>query len=106
MQRTFLTLAAAGLLAGVTGTAFADGVIHQRRQNQQQRIGAGVENGSLTPHETTHLERKEGAVNREIARDRAKNGGNLTNNEKARITHQQNRLSRQIYRDKHNQRGK
>ena len=106
MKRTLLTLAAAGLLTAVTGTAYADSVIHQRRVNQQKRIGAGVENGSLTPHETNNLERKEGAVNHEIARDRAKNGGNLTNKEKARVTHQQNRLSRQIYRDKHNSRGK
>lgn len=76
--------------------------IHQRKENQQDRIANGVANGSLTPHETANLERKEGALNRETRRDRRQNGGNLTNKEKARINHQQNKLSRNIYRDKHN----
>lgn len=106
MKRTFLTIIAAGLLAGVTGIAFADdppeGRIQQRKENQQSRIGNGVENGSLTPKETVNLEKKEGALNREIHHDRVKNGGNLTNKEKAQVNRQQNRLSRKIYKDKHN----
>jgi hypothetical protein len=76
--------------------------IQQRKENQQDRIANGVANGSLTPHETANLERKEAALNRETRRDRKQNGGNLTNKEKARINHQQNQLSRNIYRDKHN----
>ena len=104
MKRMILTLAAAGLLAGVTGTAFADepGRIQQRKENQQRRIGNGVKNGTLSPKETVNLEKKEGALNREIHNDRVENGGNLTNKEKAQINRQQNRLSRDIYRDKHN----
>ena len=97
---------AAGLLAGLTGIAFADdppeGRIQERKENQQRRIGNGVKNGSLTPRETVNLEKKEGALNREIHRDRVQNGGNLTNKEKAQINRQQNRLSRKIYKDKHN----
>jgi len=99
MKRMFFTLVTAGLMVGTT--AFADD-IHQRKENQQQRIGEGVENGSLTPRETANLERKEAGVNRETRRDRAQNGGNLTNKEKAQVNRQQNRLSGQIYRDKHN----
>ena len=109
MKRMILMIAAAGLLAGVTGTAFAEepeGRIQQRKENQQERIGNGVKNGSLNPRETVNLEKKEGALNREIHHDRVRNGGNLTNKEKAQINRQQNRLSRNIYRDKHNRAGK
>lgn len=109
MKKMILTIAAAGLLAGVTGTALADepeGRIQQRKENQQSRIGNGVKNGTLSPRETVHLERKEGALNREIHRDRVQNGGNLTNKEKAQVNRQQNRLSRQIYRAKHDGTGK
>jgi hypothetical protein len=101
MKRTILTLAVTGMM--MSGLALAQqGEIQQRKENQQDRIAHGVGNGSLTPHETANLERKEGALNRETRRDRRQNGGNLTNNEKARINRQQNHLSRNIYRDKHN----
>ena len=78
--------------------------IQQRKENQQDRIAQGVKSGELTAGETANLERKEARVNREIHRDRAKNGGTLTPKERRRINRQQNRLSRQIYRDKHNAR--
>ncbi len=86
----------------VTGMMLSAQEIKDRKENQQDRIANGVANGSLTPHETANLERKEGAINRETRRDRAQNGGNLTNKEKAQVNRQQNRLSRNIYRDKHN----
>ncbi len=108
MKRMILTIAAAGLLAGVTGTALADepGHIQQRKENQQRRIGNGVKKGTLSPRETVNLERKEGALNHEIHHDRVQNGGNLTNKEKAQVNRQQNRLSRDIYREKHDGVGK
>ncbi len=101
MKRMFRTLAVTGMLINATCLVQAQ-EIHQRKENQQDRIGSGVKTGSLTPHETANLERKESALNRETRRDRRQNGGNLTNNEKKQINHQQNRLSRNIYRDKHN----
>jgi hypothetical protein len=101
MKRMFRTLAVTGMLISTALLVQAQ-EIHQRKENQQDRIANGVAKGSLTPHETANLERKEAAVNRETRRDRAQNGGNLTNKEKARINHQQNGLSRNIYRDKHN----
>jgi len=109
MKRMFLTLAAAGLLMGATGSAFADepeGKIQQRKENQQERIGNGIKNGTLSPNEAVHLEKGERALNREIHRDRVQNGGNLTNKEKAQVNRQQNRLSRKIYRAKHDGPGK
>ena len=100
MKAFFLTVAAASLLIGTT--ARADDRIHDRKENQQDRIAQGVKSGSLTPRETAHLENKEAGLNKEIRKDRRANGGNLTNKEKAQVNRQQNRLSRNIYRDKHN----
>jgi hypothetical protein len=99
MKRMVVTAIMGTLLLG---NAFADEKIHQRKENQQQRIGNGVKNGSLTPHETANLEHKEANLNKEIRTDRKANGGNLTNNEKNQVNHQQNVLSKDIYRDKHN----
>ena len=99
MKRIVVTIMMGTLLASMS---FADEKIHQRKENQQQRIGNGVKNGSLTAGETSHLENKEKNLNKEIRADRKANGGNLTNNEKKQINQQQNKLSNQIYKDKHN----
>ncbi len=101
MKSLFLTLAVTGMMMSAIAWA-QDGEIHQRKENQQDRIANGVANGSLTPHETANLENKEARLNHETRHDRRQNGGNLTNNEKAQVNRQQNRLSRNIYRDKHN----
>jgi hypothetical protein len=80
----------------------ADPTIHQRKENQQDRIANGIQSGQLTAGETSKLETKEAAVNGEIKADRAANGGKLTPQERRQVNRQQNSLSRQIYRDKHN----
>ena len=80
------------------------GEIHDRKENQQDRIAQGVKSGQLTPRETANLENKEAAINQETRADRKANGGKLTQGEKAQVNRQQNRTSRQIYRDKHNAR--
>ncbi len=77
-------------------------VIEQRKENQQDRIANGIKSGQLTAGETANLEKKEAAINKETAADRAANGGKLTPQEKAKVNRQQNRLSNQIYADKHN----
>jgi len=76
--------------------------VGQRKENQQDRIANGVQSGQLTAGETANLEKKEAAINKETASDRAANGGKLTAAEKAQVNRQQNHLSRQIYQDKHN----
>ena len=52
--------------------------INQRKDNQQQRIGNGVENGSLTAGETRSLERQESDVNKEEHQMKALDNGKLT----------------------------
>jgi hypothetical protein len=73
--------------------------IDQREENQQQRIGNGIDNGSLTAGEAARIERKENAINKE--EQRMKSDGNFTAKERARVTHQQNVMSRRIYAQKH-----
>jgi hypothetical protein len=109
--------AVAGLLA--SGPAFAqqtqpapapaaapetprEGSVNDRRQDQQQRIGNGVQSGQLTAGETKNLESREANLNREVHTDRTANGGTLTPQERRQVNHQQNNLSHSIYNDKHN----
>jgi hypothetical protein len=82
----------------------APGTVHQRKENQQDRIAQGVKSGQLTAGETAHLEKNEAKINKEVRKDRAANGGKLTPQERRQVNRQQNRESRQIYRDKHNSR--
>jgi len=99
-MKTAIRLATALALLGLALPSMA-AEVDQRQERQQARIAEGVENGSLTPGETAHLERKEARIHREIRRDRAANGGVLTPGEKAHINRQEDRVSRQIYREKH-----
>ncbi|HTR25926.1 MAG TPA: hypothetical protein VMI10_18265 [Terriglobales bacterium] len=116
---SILALAVAGLLfsgsaSAQTSTASGAGPgvvdpghprvneVNKREENQQQRIANGVKNGSLTPKETSNLEKREASVQNREQRDMAKNNGHLTKGEQRRINRQQNRISRSIYKDKHN----
>ena len=84
-----------------TKAQYGNGVVGQRRENQQDRIAQGIKSGSLTAGQTAKLENKERALNGEVAGDRAANGGGLTKAQKGKINRQQNGLSKQIYRQKH-----
>ena len=64
--------------------------INQRKDNQQQRIGNGVENGSLTAGETRSLERQESDVNKEEHQMKALDNGKLTQGDRAVLNQQQN----------------
>ena len=104
MKRIMTGILATALVTGTASVSFAqvekEGRIQQRKENQQKRIGKGVENGSLTPRETGRIERQESKLNKEVRHDR-KDGGGLTNKEKAKINRQQNKLSKEIYNQKH-----
>jgi hypothetical protein len=97
MNKQILTtlIASAGLMMGQS-------TINSREANQQQRIGQGVESGSLTAGEAARLEHGEARINREVQTDRAANGGRLTQQERNQVNGQLNRESNRIYDDKHN----
>ena len=81
---------------------YGNGLVGQRRENQQDRIANGVRSGQLTAGETAKLENKQQGVNREVAGMRQANGGKLTGADKTAVNQQQNKLSKQIYNKKHN----
>jgi hypothetical protein len=75
--------------------------VNQREENQQQRIGNGVKNGSLTPQQTSNLERREASVEKQEKADMAKHDGHLTKAEQRQLNRRENRISKSIYKDKH-----
>jgi hypothetical protein len=82
-----------------TDPAKKPATINQRKDNQQDRIGEGVENGSLTAGEASKLEHKEAALNRE--EKKMKSDGTMSPTERVKLQKQQNGLSKQIYNQKH-----
>jgi hypothetical protein len=79
-----------------------NGLVGQRKENQQDRIANGVRSGQLTAGETAKLESKQQGVNRTAAGMRQANGGKLTAADKTAVNKQQNKASKQIYAKKHN----
>jgi hypothetical protein len=76
--------------------------VNQREENQQKRIANGINNGSMSAHETANVERREASVQRQEQADMAKHNGHLTKAEQNQLNRRQNRISRSIYKDKHN----
>jgi len=101
MKRIVVSMMMGALMLGGVSNVLAQNEINQRQRNQQQRIGEGVENGSLTPGETAHLEKQEAAIHHEVKTERQANGGTLTAQERRQVNRQQNRESRRIYKQKH-----
>jgi hypothetical protein len=74
--------------------------VNGREENQQQRIGNGVKNGTLNSRQTANLEKRETSVQNREQKDMAKNNGHLTKAEQKGINRQQNRISKSIAKDK------
>jgi hypothetical protein len=90
--------------SGTTTTPAAGqpGEIQQRKDNQQDRIANGIQDGQLTSGETKNLETKEAGLNKEEHTMRQDDDGHLTSADRTKLNNQQNHLSNQIYDDKHN----
>src|SRR6202041_3580701 len=58
-------LSASAIFAKPTTTTAPPQTIQQRKENQQDRIGQGVQSGQLTAGETKNLETKEAGMNQE-----------------------------------------
>lgn len=74
--------------------------VNRREGNQQQRIGNGVKNGTLTSKQTANLEKRETNLQNREKADMAKNNGHLTKSEQKGLNRQENRISRSIKKDK------
>ena len=81
--------------------ATAPATINQRKENQQDRIANGIQDGQLTAGETKHLEKKESEVNQEERDMRKLDNGHLTAADRTTLNQQQNTLSKDIYKEKH-----
>jgi hypothetical protein len=77
----------------------------QARQNQQDRIAEGIQNGSLTNSEASKLEQQQHNANAKVDAQRDANGGNLTQAEKQADARRQAQMSRNIRQAKHNNKG-
>ena len=97
-----LAMLALPVMAQNTSAPVTGQTIQDRKENQQDRIGQGVQSGQLTAGEAANLEKKESAVNQEEHDMRKLDNGKLTAGDKKTLTQQQNQLSNQIYRDQHN----
>jgi len=75
--------------------------VNSRETRQQNRIANGVKNGSLSPKQTSNLEKREASVQNREQKDMAAHNGHLTKAEQKGINRQQNRISKSIYKDKH-----
>lgn len=111
MKITKIILSGTALIAFAMPAAFAQSTatttetpqtIQQRKDNQQQRIGNGIQSGQLTAGETKNLENKEAGLNKEERTMRSEDNGHLTADDRAKLNNQQNHLSNKIYDDKHN----
>ena len=102
MKRIVTSVMMGALMLGGVSSALADNEVNERQRNQQERIGKGVENGSLPAGETARLEKQEAAIHHEVKADRKANGGTLTAKERRQVNRQQNRESARIYKAKHN----
>ena len=85
-----------------TSTTTPPPTIQDRKDNQQDRIANGVQDGQLTAGETKNLENKEANINSEEHTMRTDDDGKLTAADRTKLNNQQNKVSSDIYSDKHN----
>lgn len=103
MYKSLLIVAAAALTISVgAGPASAQSTpgADWRQHNQSERIFNGVQNGSLTFHETGQLVRGQARIRNQERR--FKSDGVVTRRERVRMHRTLNRQNRRIYRRKHN----
>jgi hypothetical protein len=98
------TLAAFALpsFSQTTAATTDPATIQGRKENQQDRIGQGIQSGQLTAGETANLEKKQSNLNQEERDMRKLDNGHLTKTDRATLNQQQNQLSNKIYQDRHN----
>ncbi len=78
------------------------GRVNGRQQRQGNRIGQGVNNGSLTARESARLARQQAHLRRQERRFRS-SGDGLSATERMRLEHNQDQMSQSIYKQKHDE---
>ncbi len=98
MIKLFSTALVAALIA--LPLAANAGELHNRIENQQDRINQGVQSGQLTRHEYTVDERRLNSIRRQ--RDHSIDNKNLSPAQRAKLNRELNRTSNGVYFTKHN----
>ena len=101
VTRLVTTAAVAVVMTLSATSAFGETIIGARRALQQQRIAQGIQRGTLTAGQASHLENREVSINRQVRADRLANGGTLNAAQRVQINRQQNQASRAIFAAKH-----
>ncbi len=98
------SLASAQTATTTTPAAPDQPTIHQRLENQNDRIQAGTADGQLTNGERRRLRADDAGVRAQAQAERKADGGKLTAGQKQQINQELNQDSRKIYRARHNNR--
>jgi hypothetical protein len=78
--------------------------VHQRLENQRERIQAGLHEGQLTPREAARLRARDRAIRAEERARAARHGGHLTRRDQRILNRQENAVSRRIAHERHDAR--
>lgn len=100
-QTVLLGAAMAVAAAAAPAQTSPSGVVDQREDHQEQRIGQGIANGDVSAREAYRLERQQGRIDAAEAAARA--DGPLNPAERARLNRMQDTASRDIWQQKHDQ---
>jgi hypothetical protein len=87
----------------LSGSFAAAQQVLDREHRQEQRIIQGARSGDLTKRGAQILQRQHYRIEKEVHRDRVRNGGSLTRAEKGQVANQLRRESQEIYKFKHNE---
>jgi hypothetical protein len=75
--------------------------VNDRLENQNARIKAGREQGTLTPQEAHQLHREDRQIRHQERHSARHHGGHITPAEQAKLNQEENAVSHQIYQEKH-----
>jgi len=103
MKKLYTMLFILAVVIGLGSMASAQDQIDRREQRQQDRVSAGIKNGSISTREAARIERNEARIERNEARARA--DGVVTGRERARLNRELNHTSREIRHDNRNSPG-
>jgi hypothetical protein len=99
MNKQWVHIVTAGVIASGLLTAQAPPNIKARQERQDARIEKGKADGTLSNREARRLEARDKALDAKIRHDR-KEGGGLTIQERKRIHELQNKQSKAIHRQR------
>lgn len=75
--------------------------VNNRIEHQQQRIDAGVANGTITEKQAAHDEKRLEKTEQKLSEDEAKHNGHITKAEQHHLNKRLNKSSHRIHKQRH-----